>query len=63
MRYASTGDTGEVNLTLSKKMILQVGQSFTIRELGRIVATGIITGTLPDVKIYTYQLGMADIDV
>ncbi|XP_022707876.1 uncharacterized protein LOC111271392 [Varroa jacobsoni] len=57
------GDTGEVNLTLSKKMILQIGQSFTIRELGRIVATGIITGTLPDVKICTYQLGMADIDV
>ncbi|OQR73099.1 elongation factor Tu [Tropilaelaps mercedesae] len=57
------GDTGEVELVLSKTMVFQVGQSFSIRELGRTVATGIITKLLPNVNITTHQLGMAQIDV
>ena len=44
------GDHATVYLTLLKKMVVEPGQSFTIRENNVCVATGIITdtmGTLP----------------
>lgn len=37
------GEHGNVRLTLLRKMIMNNGQPFTIRELGMTVATGIIT--------------------
>lgn len=51
------GDHSDVFLTLPKKMLMDVGQSFTVREHGRTVATGIISQVLPSVLVTTTQIG------
>lgn len=51
------GDYGDVELTLPKKMLLTPGQSFSIREEKRTVATGVISKVLPDVMVTTSQVG------
>lgn len=45
------GDHGPVRLTLFRKMVMNSGQSFTIREQGMTVATGIITKVHPSVHL------------
>lgn len=37
------GSHGNVRLTTFKKMVMPNGQRFTIRELSRTVATGVVT--------------------
>lgn len=45
------GEHCDVQITLLNKMIMDVGQPFTIRENGKTVATGIISAILPNVNI------------
>lgn len=45
------GDHGTVRLTLFKRMVMSEGQPFTIRELGKTVATGIITKRMNSVNL------------
>lgn len=45
------GEHGDVEITLLNKMIMDIGQPFTIRENGRTVATGIISKILPNVLV------------
>lgn len=45
------GDHGNVRLTLFRKMVMTTGQEFTIRELNKTVATGIITKSLKSVNL------------
>lgn len=56
------GDHGDVYLTLPKKMLMTVGQSFTIREHHRTVATGVISEALPSIVITTTQVGKVAIE-
>ncbi|XP_003744059.1 uncharacterized protein LOC100905389 [Galendromus occidentalis] len=51
------GDAGEVVITLAKKMLLGEGQSFTIKENNVTLASGKITGILPDVFLSSSELG------
>ncbi|XP_060852963.1 putative elongation factor Tu-like protein isoform X2 [Rhopalosiphum padi] len=45
------GEHSEVKITLLNKMIMDIGQPFTVRENGRTVATGIISEILSNVNI------------
>lgn len=45
------GEHGDVQITLLNKMVMDVGQPFTIRENGKTVATGIISDVLPNVNV------------
>jgi len=45
------GEHAEVIITLLNKMIMDIGQPFTVRENGRTVATGIISEILPNVNV------------
>lgn len=45
------GEHAEVTLTLLNKMIMDIGQPFTVRENGRTVATGIISEILSNVNV------------
>lgn len=45
------GEHGDVQITLLNKMIMDIGQPFTIRENGRTVATGIISKVLPNIHL------------
>lgn len=45
------GEHAEVIITLLNKMIMDIGQPFTIRENGRTVATGIISEVLSNVHV------------
>jgi elongation factor Tu len=45
------GDHGNIRLTLFRKMLMTPGQSFTIRENGITVATGIVTERLKPVNL------------
>lgn len=45
------GEHSDVYITLLNKMVLDIGQPFTIRENGKTVATGIITGLLSNVQV------------
>jgi len=45
------GEHAEVIVTLLNKMIMDIGQPFTIRENGRTVATGIISEILSNVNV------------
>ncbi|KAL5235079.1 hypothetical protein ACI65C_002489 [Semiaphis heraclei] len=45
------GEHTEVIITLLNKMIMDIGQPFTIRENGRTVATGIISEILSNVNV------------
>ncbi|CAG9813589.1 unnamed protein product [Phaedon cochleariae] len=47
------GDHGSIKLTLLWKMVMTLGQQFTIRENNVTVATGIVTETLPNINIKT----------
>lgn len=51
------GEHAEVRLTLLNKMVMDVGQAFTIRENGKTVATGIISEKLSNVNIPKGNLG------
>ncbi|KAG0411052.1 hypothetical protein HPB47_011836 [Ixodes persulcatus] len=55
------GDYADVELTLPKKMILMPGQSFSIREEKRTVATGVVSEILPSIVITTTQVGKVDL--
>lgn len=57
------GEFAEVELTLPKKMLLTTGQSFSIREEKRTVATGIISKSLPNVVATTGQVGKIDLGI
>ncbi|XP_055603284.1 elongation factor Tu [Uranotaenia lowii] len=55
------GDHGSIRLTLLRQMVMSSGQSFTIRENGMTVATGLITKVLnpvdlPQKKLIKLQL-------
>ncbi|XP_058832568.1 elongation factor Tu [Topomyia yanbarensis] len=45
------GDHGAIRLTLLRKMVMTCGQTFTIRENGKTVATGIVTNVLDSVDL------------
>ncbi|XP_055535428.1 elongation factor Tu [Wyeomyia smithii] len=45
------GDHGAIRLTLLRKMVMSCGQTFTIRENGKTVATGIVTEVLDSVDL------------
>lgn len=55
------GEHGTVSVTLLRKMVMNDGQQFTIRENGVTVGTGIITETLPNVNINNRSLGKLEI--
>jgi len=54
------GDHAKVHLTLLYGMHMKIGQSFTIRENLKTVASGIITGYLPNIDI-PHNLGILDL--
>lgn len=45
------GEHGDVQITLLNKMVMDIGQPFTLRENGKTVATGIISEKLPNVHV------------
>lgn len=51
MTMIMPGEHADVQITLLNKMIMDIGQPFTIRENGRTVATGIIGDILPNVHL------------
>lgn len=51
MSMIMPGEHGDVQISLLNKMVMDVGQSFTIRENGRTVATGIISKFLTNVDV------------
>lgn len=55
------GDHGSVRLTLLRKMVMDHGQPFTIRERGMTVATGIITKVYPAVNLPQDKLSKLEI--
>lgn len=55
------GDHGSVRLTLLRKMVMNHGQPFTIRERGMTVATGIITKVYPPVNLPQDKLSKFEI--
>jgi len=56
------GEHSTVHMTLLKKMVLTMGQQFTIRENGVTVATGIVTRVLDNIDV-TKSLGKLNIDL
>jgi len=50
------GEHAEVTITLLNKMIMDIGQPFTVRENGRTVATGIISKILSNVNVIKNNL-------
>ncbi|KAF5270862.1 hypothetical protein FQA39_LY08307 [Lamprigera yunnana] len=55
------GEHGQVYVTLFWKMVMQNGQTFTIRENNVTVATGIITNALPQRNVLGYNCIFAKI--
>lgn len=55
------GNHGKVRITLFKKMVMPQGQPFTIRELSRTVATGIIIKTHKSVDLPLNKLSKVEI--
>lgn len=45
------GEHGDVQITLLNKMVMDIGQPFTLRENGKTVATGIISEKLPNIQV------------
>uniref|UniRef100_A0A8D8HS10 protein-synthesizing GTPase n=1 Tax=Culex pipiens TaxID=7175 RepID=A0A8D8HS10_CULPI len=45
------GDHGAVRLTLLRRMVMSCGQTFTIRENGKTVSTGLVTKVLDSVDL------------
>lgn len=62
MAMLMPGDQATVQLTLLKKMIMTMGQPFTIRENNVTVATGIVTRELDSIPIQK-SLGKLEISV
>lgn len=54
------GEHSDVRITLLNKMIMDIGQPFTIRENGRTVATGIISEILSNLYISKNNLSKID---
>ena len=54
------GDHSKVHLTLQYGMHMKIGQSFTIREHNKTIASGIITGYLPNIAV-PKNLGTLDL--
>lgn len=52
------GEHGEVRLTLLKSMVMNAGQTFTIRDGKITVATGIITKSHGSVELPSNKLSM-----
>lgn len=55
------GEHGPVKLTIFRKMVMNPGQAFTIREQGMTVATGIITKTLGSLNLPQNKLSKVQI--
>ncbi|XP_059613302.1 elongation factor Tu [Phlebotomus argentipes] len=55
------GDHGSVRLTLFREMVMTVGQPFTIREQGAMVATGVITSVNKSVHLPMNKLSKVQI--
>lgn len=55
------GENATVRLTLFKKMVMKVGQAFTIREGPITVATGIIASIKPSVELPFNKLSKVEI--
>lgn len=53
----------ELRVTLAKKMVMSVGQPFTIRENGSTVATGMITKRLPSINLPLNKLSKVVLDI
>ncbi|KAF4532013.1 hypothetical protein B566_EDAN014735 [Ephemera danica] len=56
------GDHAPIRLTLLRKMVMNEGQPFTIRENNVTVATGIVTKQLPSVYIVNCNLSKVDVN-
>lgn len=57
------GDNGAIRLTIFKKMVMNDGQPFTIREQGMTVGTGIITKRLESVHLPLNKLSKLIVDI
>lgn len=57
------GNHGQVRITLFKQMVMPNGQTFTIRELSRTVATGIITKTHKSISLPLNKLSKAEVQI
>lgn len=55
------GEQADVRLTILKKMVMSVGQSFTIREGNVTVATGIVTKEQPSVEFPMNKMSKVEI--
>ncbi|VVC24779.1 Translation protein, beta-barrel domain,Translation elongation factor EFTu/EF1A, C- [Cinara cedri] len=55
------GEHGDIQITLLNKMIMSIGQPFTIRENGKTVATGLITDILPNINVPKNNLSKIEI--
>lgn len=55
------GEHGDIRITLLNKMVMDVGQPFTIRENDRTVATGLITEILKNINISKNNLSKIEI--
>jgi len=56
------GEHAEVTITLLNKMIMDIGQPFTVRENGKTVATGIISKILSNVDVSKNNLSKVKIE-
>jgi len=56
------GEHADVVITLLNKMIMDIGQPFTVRENGRTVATGIISEILSNVKVSKNNLSKVKLE-
>ncbi|XP_053687591.1 elongation factor Tu [Sabethes cyaneus] len=56
------GDHGAIRLTLLRKMVMSCGQTFTIRENGKTVATGLVTEILNSVDLPQKKLIKLQLD-
>jgi elongation factor Tu len=56
------GEHGDVKIILLNKMIMDIGQPFTIRENERTVATGIITKFLSNVIVTKNNLSKVNFE-
>lgn len=60
MYFFLPGEHNTANVTLLQRMVMTLGQSFTIRENNVTVATGMVTKLLPSVEIPAKRLDRVD---
>lgn len=60
--FSFPGEHNTVEVTLQQRMVMTLGQSFTIRENNVTVATGMVTKLLPSVEIPARRLDKVDFD-